>query len=338
VPIALATGQQLTLPLRLARGGVITGRPTSATGEPVPAVIVTASRIDQSDPKLEHALIDAGEAMSDEDGRYRIYGLPEGDFVVTAWPGPSKDDAAVFAPTSYPSAATAAGASLIAVKAGDERDGADIMLLASRRAAVKGQILDATGRPAASLEVTITPTGGTRLTSVGHSRRGTTRTGTDGSFAFADVLTGAYTVTAAVASVDVHVDGRDTTGVSLQLTAAPSEAAGAAPQVPDSALGGARGTLTSAGAPAPDFLIVVFSADRAQWAPTSGLTPILPPDTNGQWTTAGLPPGDYRVAAISEWSRYDTVTSSLLEQLMAASAPITVKAGDLVVIDLRIGG
>ena len=65
---------------------------------------------------------------------------------------------------------------------------------------------------------------------------------------------------------------------------------------------------------------------------------MVPPDTNGEWSVSGLPPGAYRVAAITDWMTFSAVTPTLLEQLMASSAAIMIAAGETTTLNLRVGG
>lgn len=344
VPIALAAGQQMTsMQLRLARGAVITGTVIGATGDPVPGVTVIAGRITASLKSSGRALVGIGESIADEDGVYRIYGLPEGDFVVTAWPAASKDPATIYAPTSYPSTTSVGDAPLISVHAGDEHTNADITLRPSQRAAVTGVVIDADGRPAGGVRVLLSAADSGGI-SIADGDVISTRTGNDGTFAFAGVIAGGYTATVndtrAWAKTDIRVDGRDVAGVTLTLRPGTPPDASLDPSGGSaSSTSGARGALTDAtGAPATDFIVVVFPAERAQWAELQAVTRVVPPDTNGEWAANGLPPGQYRVAAITDWMTSSIVTPALLEQLMAASAPIGIAPGEMTTINLRVGG
>ena len=67
-------------------------------------------------------------------------------------------------------------------------------------------------------------------------------------------------------------------------------------------------------------------------------TRIVAPDTNGEWSAPGLPPGGYRVAVIKDWTSQNRVTPDLLEQLFASSASIVIEAGRVATLALRVGG
>lgn len=77
-----------TATLNLVKGGVITGRVTTGTGEPAVAVQISALRVRDADGKAVPQLSGGRPAFSDDNGVYRIYGLRAGSYlVVTNGPG-----------------------------------------------------------------------------------------------------------------------------------------------------------------------------------------------------------------------------------------------------------
>jgi len=97
------------------------------------------------------------------------------------------------------------------------------------------------------------------------------------------------------------------------------------------------GTLQdAAGRPAPDYTIVVFAADKAYWTPTSRRIRTARPGTDGKFTVANLPPGDYRIAALTDVAPNEVNDPTLLEQLVAASIPLTLAEGDRKTQDIQI--
>ncbi len=97
------------------------------------------------------------------------------------------------------------------------------------------------------------------------------------------------------------------------------------------------GTLSTAGgAPATDYFIVIFPADRALWHETSPRVQVVRPSLDGAFSARDLPAGTYRLAAVTdveddEWRRME-----FLESLHDASVAIDVKAGATTRQDLRI--
>ncbi|MEI6246178.1 MAG: carboxypeptidase-like regulatory domain-containing protein, partial [Acidobacteriota bacterium] len=285
-PIAVAAGQQIaSLQLKLARGAVITGTLTGLGGEPVPNVTVSAWQLESGETRRRPLLVEGGSAVSDEEGVFRIFGLAEGEFFIQAQPSSTTTDVSPYAPTYYPSTARIGESPRISVHAGEERSGADIVLRTSQRANVSGVVVDADGRPASGLEVTLDPTG-TGADALSQDDAIGTRTGADGLFTFSGVLSGTYTLLATEqisamtatssatprhwASMDLSVDARDVAGISLTLR----------PATPVSGRVVFDGTA-SIGATSLAFIAAAGPGGRAQ------------PKEDGMWSTAGLIPGQY---------------------------------------------
>jgi hypothetical protein len=101
-PIVVADGERVTVSMTLPRGSVITGTVRDERGSPVPNVSVTAMRYAVSPATGERSLqsvnvgstgvvvpgyaVDAfpGTSTTDDRGVYRIYGLPAGEYVISA--------------------------------------------------------------------------------------------------------------------------------------------------------------------------------------------------------------------------------------------------------------
>ena len=93
--------------LRVAKSGVIAGRVVDDAGEPVPTVLVQAlSVVSFSADEEPAAFPHAPSARTTNDiGRYRLFGLPPGDYVVCASPGPAARipaELSGFIPTYFP--------------------------------------------------------------------------------------------------------------------------------------------------------------------------------------------------------------------------------------------
>jgi hypothetical protein len=92
------------------------------------------------------------------------------------------------------------------------------------------------------------------------------------------------------------------------------------------------------GRPAPDYTIVVFAADKRYWSGQGRRIRTTRPGTDGKFTVTNLPVGEYRLAAVVDIATGEANDPAFLEQLMPASVPITLAAGDRKVQDLRIAG
>jgi Carboxypeptidase regulatory-like domain len=87
-PIGVRSGEARRLTLRLPRGGVITGTISDQDGTPVAGVSVRAMAYRSPLPTGERRLAPVGISASgtDDRGVYRIYGLPAGEYFLTAQP------------------------------------------------------------------------------------------------------------------------------------------------------------------------------------------------------------------------------------------------------------
>jgi uncharacterized protein (DUF2141 family) len=99
------------------------------------------------------------------------------------------------------------------------------------------------------------------------------------------------------------------------------------------------GTLQDpSGKPTSDYTIVVFAVDPRYWQPNSRRIQSTRPGTSGTFTIRNLPPGDYRLAAVTDAEPGEWYDPAFLEQLRSASTPITLGEGEKKTQDLRIGG
>lgn len=99
------------------------------------------------------------------------------------------------------------------------------------------------------------------------------------------------------------------------------------------------GTLsTAANQPATDHYVVVIPSDRRLWQPNSRRMAIARPSTAGRYVFANLPPGEYLLAAVTDFATTDFKDKTILEQLASAGVKVQLTDGAKVVQDLRIGG
>jgi hypothetical protein len=82
-PLQLVEGQQIGgIEFRLPRGSVIAGRILDETGDAMPGATVRVMRYQYA--QGERQLIPAGNAQTDDQGAYRVWGLNPGDYYVSA--------------------------------------------------------------------------------------------------------------------------------------------------------------------------------------------------------------------------------------------------------------
>lgn len=95
------------------------------------------------------------------------------------------------------------------------------------------------------------------------------------------------------------------------------------------------------GAPANDYTVIVFPADKAYWVTGSRRILAARPDSQGQFILGGqgmvsLPPGDYLLATVTELDRDEQFDPALLASLIPAAVPLSLQPGERKVQDLVI--
>jgi hypothetical protein len=82
-PLQLADSQQLTgIDFRLPRGSVIAGHVMDETGDPMPGITVQVMRYQYAQGNRQ--LMPAGNAQTDDQGAFRVWGLNPGEYYVSA--------------------------------------------------------------------------------------------------------------------------------------------------------------------------------------------------------------------------------------------------------------
>jgi hypothetical protein len=163
-----------------------------------------------------------------------------------------------------------------------------------------------------------------------------------GNFAFAGVPPGRYRVDPQggpgnlwnmrsamlngqdVLDVPFEVGGADVAGLTLTYNDTATEI---------------NGSLEDAtGRPAPDYYIIVFPADQKYWFVNSRRIKTARPGLDGKYVVRGLPPGSYRIGAVTDVETNDWFESWFLQQLLPASAEITLGEAERKTFPLKIGG
>lgn len=180
----------------LARGGAIAGAVFDAAGEPFQGVLVRALRRREVGGRTVVAA--AGwPRLTDERGRYRIFGLPPGTYLIVASlnatePALEGRRAQGFAPVYYPATSHVESAQSVHVEFESVVTGADLTFAASPTARVTGRALNAAGDPLPGRVALATSA---RSRGVAAEPR-FARIERDGSFELADVPSGDYVLQA----------------------------------------------------------------------------------------------------------------------------------------------
>ena len=160
-----------------------------------------------------------------------------------------------------------------------------------------------------------------------------------GRFSIAGVVPGRYRVIGSGAQgftiKSAVFNGRDVMDFPVEVKPGEDVAGGVITFTTKSTeLGGALSD--SSGAPMAEHTIVVFAADSRYWTPQSRRIQVARPATDGRYTFRGLPPGEYRLVAVTDVEPGQWLQPDFLKQLVAGSIPVTLAEGEKKAQDLRI--
>ena len=198
-PVVLADGQIAEkVNFVLSRGGVISGTIVDDGGEPIAGTQVSAMRFQfmAGTRRLVPAGTEGGSDRTDDRGGFRLYGLPPGDYYVTAsnrnntfmMAGVTNTEQDGFAPTYYPGTPNPNEATRVSIKAGQEMSGANFALIVARMARVRGRALNSRGEPTGGSMAMLAPAESTGM----FMNMSNAQVAADGSFEFANVPPGRY--------------------------------------------------------------------------------------------------------------------------------------------------
>jgi hypothetical protein len=114
--------------------------------------------------------------------------------------------------------------------------------------------------------------------------------------------------------------GERVSGLTVQLSTQPTDLAGI---VADSGVGIAQ------------VPVAVFTANPNEWQPHSRRVEILRTTQGGRFRTRGLPPGDYRVAALLGLEAGDVADPEVLRRIADRATRVVLRAGQPTTIEIR---
>jgi len=221
----------------------------------------------------------AGGANSDDEGEYRLYGLPAGNYIVGTVQSPVRPASRVptheiYPPTFYPGTEDATSATVIRIAPGGEARNIDIRVHKTTSVSLSGSIVTAALDPAMSLKITRRDGAPTQLQGMYPQQ---------GEFTVRGVTPGSYIVNARTqtdyARVNIDAGTLDVSGIEVRL-------------VPLLQL---KGSL-AIDAEAPDLSITLTSADPNE-PPVSAR-----PGEKGALLWTGLTPGKWTLSLASKVS------------------------------------
>jgi hypothetical protein len=96
--------------------------------------------------------------------------------------------------------------------------------------------------------------------------------------------------------------------------------------------------LDQAGRPVPEFYVIVFPTDATRWTQRSRwLRSPARPASDGRYRITGLPPGEFYLAALTEFDPTQWSSPAFLEQVVPGAIKITVGEGEKKTQDVRLG-
>lgn len=236
-PVELRDGQVIDrADIVMPRGSVIAGRIVDEFGDPIADVSVTAMRSTWSNGRRR--LQSTGRsAMTNDLGQYRIYGLPPGEYFVSATlrgtqemmvtemavvaavrnaPAPEAPRSG-YAPTYFPGTPNGGEAQRIPLALGQEIQNADFGLVPVRLARVSGTVIGSDGRPLEGIMVSASPRTANETGFI--SLMGTSaRTDRNGNFTMPGVAPGEYTFQARSTQVITTTSGDNTQVFTMTRT------------------------------------------------------------------------------------------------------------------------
>jgi uncharacterized protein (DUF2141 family) len=354
-PVAVGDGQKVSdVAIRLPLGAVIAGMIADERGQPAAGTLVGVQQWRLQGG--ERTLVNGQVAITDDRGRYRIYGLAPGEYVVSGYrpssmsasplgmrtltdadvdralrattpaatDSPAPNDSAVrLAPVFYPGTTRMSDAATIALGAGDERSGLDFALQTVRTVRIDGSVATPDGPPTGQVMILLSSTGGPLQSGA------SARVMPDGHFTFPNVTPGSYTLSArTLQPVGGPGRGGDPNPILYQVATAAVDVAGSdvvGVQLtlhPPATLTGHvvfHGTTT---APSLGGRRVPFKSQGA--AATGVIAPgIGATDDKGAFTITGLTPGRYVIGGpLFFGANADSLTWSL-ESVTADNRDIT---------------
>ena len=283
-------GRQLTIrerervnriDIKLPKGGAVTGSVVDEFGEPVEDVIVRALHVlDQGDRAMA---INAGTVQTDDRGRYRVFGLLPGRYIVgstASTEGPDPRIGTGYAPAYYPGTVEIASAVAVDVQGDAERQWVDFARVPTRVATISGTAVNSRSERVTDRVMLVASQ---RSGAVIAETQGADVKGADGVFTIPNVPPGDYVLQTTSKRGDeppefamqyVTVFENDPLPVRIQTRAGV----------------GLQGRLIEEGVPQVDPRAFTLEAVPVDWDQTSLLAPVprITPDAEGLLALSGI--------------------------------------------------
>ena len=188
------------------------------------------------------------------------------------------------------------------------------------------------------VRLTLSPT---RASSSAGASRITANVGTDGQFRLTGLVPGEYEVRASGAggwfAQSAIAGGRD--ALDFLLAVSPESSGSTMLLTFTDRRASLAGTLQDQlSRPTADYTIVLFAAEPSYWVPRSRRILATRPSTDGKFSFGDVPPGSYRLAAVTGVEPGSWFDPELLRQWAGASVPVLFVKGEAKTQDLRVAG
>jgi len=330
VPLWVGDGPRGSdITIRLMHGGAIAGTIFGLTGRPQAGVLVTPLQSHTVNGQRTLA-VPAGSqgGFTDDQGRYRIWGLAPGDYIITAAPPATLADArsitdadlqwaaeqtvsdsvaartapprapnpgrtVSYAPVFYPGGVDPARAVVITLGPAEERAGVDLTLQIVSTATVSGTVLGLSGQPVPNVQVMLASTA-----SLGTRGRTGAETDANGHFAFRAVAPGEFTVTARAPSSPPGARSAFDLWASRDLTVNGEDQDGLALTLRPGMTVSGRVLYKGTTKPPEDLTRVLIHLTPASSDSGVAMPSQEPASADGTFALSGIAPGRYRLSAL----------------------------------------
>jgi hypothetical protein len=226
--VTLVDGEaQERIDVRLARWGTLSGRVVDEIGDPLAGANVQVMQARYLSGRRRLVPVGDGSRLTDDLGRYRLFGMPPGQYVVSASVGAvASADLPGYARSYFPGTPNPGEAQFVTIGQSQDVTAIDFAMSSTRTALVSGTVLGPDGDP--------TSGGSLRLLSSARSASVTSasvgaRILRDGRFEFPNVAPGQYVIQAdhgrkqpsvegEFGALAVAVNGADVTDLVLQMS------------------------------------------------------------------------------------------------------------------------
>lgn len=294
------------------------------------------------------------------DGRFSFAAVPAGPYLLAARASPrgarpleaSAREAAEFLAKARDDAQAASIASALASAAqlwaiaevrADGRDQSQIQLVLHPGLSISGRVVfEGANAPPPNLtrmSLTVTPVGLPRMTGDVHAPP-PAAVDAAGRFAIRGVMPGRYTIAVAGGALDGFVlrsavfGGQDVLDVPFELTGQDHPSGGVVTFTTlVTSLGGV--VHDASGQPAIGVTVIAFPADERLWTPGTRRIQAVRPASDGRYMIRNVPPGEYRLATVSDVEPGQWFDPEYLRGL-AGSVMVTVMEGGTHTQELRV--